>query len=256
MTRGPCWADKGAAPAGLPVAVGLVLVRAGAAAAGLAGGPAGRGAPLFSFQFPDAVWMRGESGDATVFARDQRAAARLRDRLMQPRGPAAAPSLGPLSPVDPPGDFVAGVRRILEYEAAGDAYQVNLSRRLTAAWAGEPAEIAALLRAAAPAPFATFIAEGSGAALFGNSPERFLALDADGARRDRPIKGTRPRGASPAGRRGGRSPRLRASAKDRAEHVMIVDLERNDPRARLPAGHRRGRRRWRGSSRCRPSITS
>jgi anthranilate/para-aminobenzoate synthase component I len=222
-----CWAEKGAAPPGLPVAVGWFSYELGRQLVGLSADPRAAGAPLFRFQFPDAVWMRGSSGDATIFARHQRAAVCLRDRLLQPRAPAAAPSLSPLSPLDAPADFVAGVHRILAYEAAGDAYQVNLSRRLTAAWAGEPAEIAALLRAAAPAPYATFIAEDSGAALFGNSPERFLALDADGFVETCPIKGTRPRGASPAEDQAAIAA-LRASAKDRAEHVMIVDLERND----------------------------
>ncbi|MES1157953.1 MAG: anthranilate synthase component I family protein, partial [Haliangium ochraceum] len=221
------WADKGAVPAGLPVAVGWLSYELGRRLVGLPADPRTAGAPLFSFQFPDAVWVRGDSGDATLLARDPRAAGRLRDRLLQPRGRALAPALGPLSPVDPPAAFVAGVRQILAYEAAGDAYQVNLSRRLTAAWSGEPAHIAALLRAAAPAPYATFIADGSGGALFGNSPERFLALDADGLVETRPIKGTRPRGASPAEDHAAIAA-LRASPKDRAEHVMIVDLERND----------------------------
>ncbi|MFL5305190.1 MAG: anthranilate synthase component I family protein [Polyangia bacterium] len=223
------WADKGGTPPGLPVAVGWFSYELGRRLLGLPADPRVAGAPLFSFQFPDAVWMREASGDATIFARDQRAAVRLRDRLLQSRGAGAgvAPSLSQLSPIDPPEEFVAGVRRILAYEAAGDAYQVNLSRRLTAEWAGEPAVIAALLRAAAPAPHATFIADGSGAALFGNSPERFLAVDTDGRVETCPIKGTRPRGASPAEDQAAIF-ELRASAKDRAEHVMIVDLERND----------------------------
>ncbi len=227
------WAEQGAAPPGLPVAVGWFSYELGRRLIGLPADPRAAGQPLFSFQFPDAVWMRGATGDAadptdaTILARDQRAAVRLRERLLQPREAAPAPSLGPLSPIDPPDDFVAGVRRILEYETAGDAYQVNLSRRLTAAWAGEPAEIAALLRAAAPAPYATYIADGSGGALFGNSPERFLAVDADGGVQTCPIKGTRPRGASPAEDMAAIAA-LRGSAKDRAEHVMIVDLERND----------------------------
>ena len=221
------WADKGAVPPGLPVAVGWFSYELGRRLVGLPADPRAAGAPLFSFQFPDAVWMRGASGDATIFGRDQRAAVRLRDRLLESRGAAVAPSLSPLSPVDPPADFLEGVRRILAYEVAGDAYQVNLSRRLTAAWAGEPADIAALLRAAAPAPHATFIADGSGAALFGNSPERFLAVDTDGRVETCPIKGTRPRGVSPSEDQAAIF-ELRASAKDRAEHVMIVDLERND----------------------------
>jgi para-aminobenzoate synthetase component I len=221
------WADGGAPPVGLPVAVGWFSYELGRRLVGLAADPRGAGQPLFSFQFPDAVWVRGEPGQATVFARDQPAAGRLRERLLQPAAPARAPSLGPLAPVDAPGGFLAGVQRILAYEAAGDAYQVNLSRRLTAAWSGEPAHVAALLRAASPAPHATFIAEASGAALFGNSPERFLALSPEGILETCPIKGTRPRGGSPAEDADALAA-LGASPKDRAEHVMIVDLERND----------------------------
>ncbi len=221
------WADQGTVPAGVPVAVGWFSYELGRRLVGLPADPRVAGEPLFSFQFPDAVWTLGQSRDATILARDQHAAAALRDRLLQPRDPAPAPLLGHLSPLDAPADFLAGVRRILAYEAAGDAYQVNLSRRLTAAWTGEPAHIAALLRAAAPAPYAIFMADGAGGALFGNSPERFLAMNADGVVETCPIKGTRPRGASPAEDHAAIAA-LRASDKDRAEHVMIVDLERND----------------------------
>jgi para-aminobenzoate synthetase component 1 len=104
-------------------------------------------------------------------------------------------------------------------------------------------ELAAALRERAPAPFGAFIAAADGGAwLVGNSPERFLALDGRGAVETRPIKGTRARDSSAGGlrptarARGGTgtlsgSPMreaLLASEKDRAEHVMIVDLERND----------------------------
>jgi anthranilate/para-aminobenzoate synthase component I len=128
-----------------------------------------------------------------------------------------------------PAVFLDGVRRILDYLQAGDAYQVNLSRRLRARFeAGDPLALAAALRARAPAPHAAFIADADGrGALIGNSPERFLSLDPDGVIETRPIKGTRPRGGSPAADRAAVA-ELLASPKDRAEHVMIVDLERND----------------------------
>ncbi|HVU50916.1 MAG TPA: anthranilate synthase component I family protein, partial [Polyangia bacterium] len=84
------------------------------------------------------------------------------------------------------------------------------------------------LRARAPAPFGAFLAAGDGAAaLVGNSPERFLALDGRGAVETRPIKGTRARARTAAGDEAARAA-LVGSPKDRAEHVMIVDLERND----------------------------
>src|SRR4029077_19744392 len=69
-------------------------------------------------------------------------------------------------------------------------------------------------------------ADGAGW-LLGNSPERFLAFNGDGRVETRPIKGTRPRHAEP-GADAAAAAALAASAKDRAEHVMIVDLERND----------------------------
>jgi para-aminobenzoate synthetase component 1 len=100
--------------------------------------------------------------------------------------------------------------------ARGDVYQVNLVQHLQAHFAGEPNELASCLRALRPLnprPFAT-----DSWAVVSASPELFLA------RRGRriwtmPIKGTRPRGAAAE---------LRTSEKDAAEHVMIVDLERND----------------------------
>ncbi len=67
----------------------------------------------------------------------------------------------------------------------------------------------------------------AGITIVGNSPERFLSLSCDGAVETRPIKGTRPRGADAAADRAA-AVDLSAAAKDRAEHVMIVDLERND----------------------------
>jgi para-aminobenzoate synthetase component 1 len=119
---------------------------------------------------------------------------------------------------------------VLEYLRAGDAYQVNLSRRLSATCTpapSAPVALAAALRARAPAPHAALIASADGdGALVGNSPERFLAVGTDGAVETRPIKGTRSRGDTPGA--DAASAALAASAKDRAEHVMIVDLERND----------------------------
>ncbi|HEY4395628.1 MAG TPA: anthranilate synthase component I family protein, partial [Polyangia bacterium] len=94
---------------------------------------------------------------------------------------------------------------------------------------GEPTALAAALRERAPAPHAAFLA-GAGAdalTILGNSPERFLSLGIDGTVETRPIKGTRPRGADTATDRQIAAELTRAP-KDRAEHVMIVDLERND----------------------------
>jgi para-aminobenzoate synthetase component 1 len=201
-------------------------------------------APL-EFHFHDAVWVRRAAGAATILARDEAAARRLRARLDQPAPaqPPVAAVLGALAPDHEARAYLDGARRVLEYLAAGDAYQVNLARRTSAAFEGAAVELAAALRERAPAPFGAFIAAAEGGAwLVGNSPERFLALDGRGAVETRPIKGTRARDSSDGGlrpterARGGTgtlsgSPMrdaLLASEKDRAEHVMIVDLERND----------------------------
>jgi para-aminobenzoate synthetase component 1 len=122
--------------------------------------------------------------------------------------------------------YAKAVLRIQERIAAGDLYQANLTHRLALERAGDPWRIYTELRRINPAPFAAFLETGE-LAVVGSSPERFLRVAPDGAIESRPIKGTRPRGATPA-----EDERLRAalaaSEKDRAENVMIVDLVRND----------------------------
>jgi len=125
------------------------------------------------------------------------------------------------------GSYEEAVRRALRYIQAGDIYQVNLSQRFQAPYAGDPYDLYLALRTLSPSPFAAFLRFPEFAVL-SSSPERFLRYDAaNRGIETRPIKGTRPRG------RDGESDRalaeeLRASAKDRAENLMIVDLERND----------------------------
>jgi para-aminobenzoate synthetase component 1 len=232
------WTASGAAPpAGVPAGVGGFSYDLGRALVGL---PAGAGQaeeaaawPGLEVHFHDAVWARGADGGATIFAHDAAAAQRLAEVLAAPApAPAGEPMrLGPLTADHPDDLFLDGVRRVLEYLRAGDAYQVNLSRRLSASCAPSAAAsvaLAAALRARAPAPHAALImAADGGGALVGNSPERFLSVDPDGVVETRPIKGTRSRGDTPAADAAAAAA-LRASAKDRAEHVMIVDLERND----------------------------
>jgi len=83
------------------------------------------------------------------------------------------------------------------------------------------------LRALSPAPFAAYLMCGEGRAVASASPERFLHLEADGRIQTRPIKGTRPRGATPE-EDADLADTLLTSDKDRAENLMIVDLLRND----------------------------
>ena len=119
------------------------------------------------------------------------------------------------------------VRRVVEYILAGDIFQANLSQRFTAPLpAGlTPFDLYRRLRALNPAPFAAYL-KLDDVVVASASPERFIALR-DGRVETCPIKGTRPRGATPAEDRV-LADELLASEKDRAENVMIVDLLRND----------------------------
>jgi len=122
--------------------------------------------------------------------------------------------------------YLAAVARCRGHILAGDVFEVCLTRRLEADLAVSPWRLYEVLRAANPAPFAAFVDAG-GVQVAGASPERFLRLDAERRAESRPIKGTRPRGADADADATLRAD-LAASAKDRAENVMIVDLVRND----------------------------
>ena len=121
--------------------------------------------------------------------------------------------------------YLRAVRRALDYVHAGDCFQVNIAQRLLAPLVEPPLDLYARLRQANAAPFAGYFDLGD-FVIASASPERFLCL-ANGAIETRPIKGTRPRGRT-AGEDQAQSAELAASAKDRAENVMIVDLLRND----------------------------
>jgi len=124
-------------------------------------------------------------------------------------------------------EYEAAVARIRDYIAAGDVYQVNVAQRFRASFGGAPLALYRRLRARSPAPFGTYLALGD-MTVASISPERFLRFDAaTRAAEARPIKGTRPRGATPA-EDAALAEALTASEKDRAENVMIVDLLRND----------------------------
>jgi len=122
-------------------------------------------------------------------------------------------------------DFMDRVRRAQEYIAAGDIYQVNLSHRFAAPWTGDPFAFYCALRRCSPAPHAAFLSL-NGRTILSSSPELFLEINGRQIR-TRPIKGTRPRHTDPA--IDARSAKeLIASPKERAELIMITDLERND----------------------------
>jgi para-aminobenzoate synthetase component 1 len=123
------------------------------------------------------------------------------------------------------GGYVATVERVREYIAAGDVFQVNLSQRFTARGHPEALDLYLRLKAQSPAPFAAFLRWGD-LAVISASPEWFYQTRGN-LIVTRPIKGTRPRGQGPDDD-ARLAAELRASAKDRAELTMIVDLERND----------------------------
>lgn len=164
-------------------------------------------------------------GDPVLEAEARLTAARKRREPSPPetgRLAAGAVSGHPSGP-----GFVAAVRRAVERIRQGEIYQVNLCRRLDAAL---PAErlwpLWRRLRAASPADHGAFLDLGEGRAVLSVSPELFLAVR-NGVVETRPIKGTRPRGATPREDRA-LARELAESAKDRAELAMIVDVARND----------------------------
>lgn len=121
--------------------------------------------------------------------------------------------------------YLQMIAQAIEYVHAGDCFQVNIAQRLLTPARFAPLELYARLRECNPAPFAGYFDLG-GHALLSASPERFMRLRCREVE-TRPIKGTRPRGQTFAEDQR-RADELLASAKDRAENVMIVDLLRND----------------------------
>jgi len=144
---------------------------------------------------------------------------------------AAPPEILPLPALtgwdeDAPQQFLDGVARIHEHLYAGDIFQVNLSRAWRARFAQPPApaSLYAVLRQANPAPFAGLLQQ-PGWAVASSSPERLVQVRG-GVAQTRPIAGTRPR--LPGDDELARIRELSAHPKERAEHVMLIDLERND----------------------------
>ncbi|HEX8070811.1 MAG TPA: anthranilate synthase component I family protein [Pyrinomonadaceae bacterium] len=122
-------------------------------------------------------------------------------------------------------EFERAVERIKEHIAAGDCYQAVLSQRLTAAVSAAPLAVYRALRATNPSPYMFFLRLGA-EAIVGASPE--MLVRCRGAELEyRPIAGTRPRGADEAADEA-LAAELRADAKEVAEHMMLVDLGRND----------------------------
>jgi len=122
-------------------------------------------------------------------------------------------------------EYIRTVEKAKEYIKKGDIYQVNLSQRFEADLTTEPYELYLRLREFSPAPFSSYLNFGS-CAVISSSPERFL-MKKGSYIETRPIKGTRARSSDPLMDEFNRNELIK-SYKDRAEHIMIVDLERND----------------------------
>ena len=122
-------------------------------------------------------------------------------------------------------DFEADVDRIRDYIHAGDAFQVVLSQRLSVPLGRDPLDVYRALRSLNPSPYLFFL-ELDGISLIGSSPE-VLVRAGQGSVTVRPIAGTRPRGATEA-EDDARAEELLLDPKERAEHLMLVDLGRND----------------------------
>ncbi len=124
-----------------------------------------------------------------------------------------------------PEDYVSMVERAKDYIEAGDIFQVVLSQRFTAPFELPPLELYRALRRVNPSPFLYFL-DMPGFAVVGSSPE-ILVRVRDGEVTVRPIAGTRPRGADSRTDEAAATSLL-ADPKERAEHLMLLDLGRND----------------------------
>ena len=143
---------------------------------------------------------------------------------VQPLTIEASPALPPATSTYPDARFQADVSRIKDYIAAGDTFQTVLSRRLDLT-APDPFLTYRYLRALNPAPYLYFL-QCDDIHVIGSSPEILVRVE-DGEVTLRPIAGTRPRGATPE-EDAALATELAADPKERAEHLMLVDLGRND----------------------------
>jgi anthranilate synthase component 1 len=125
-----------------------------------------------------------------------------------------------------PEEFVRAVERAKEYIRAGDVFQVVLSQRFESDFSGDPLDFYRCLRFINPSPYMFCLKFGADFALVGSSPEMHVRLIGD-AVEIRPLAGTRPRGAT-SEQDEKNAAELLADPKERAEHIMLVDLARND----------------------------
>jgi anthranilate synthase component I len=173
---------------------------------------------------PDASSLRQRYDEAA--ARIDRIAASLQGPPALT--PLATHSAGPVPAFESTrtkAEYENDVERIREYIRSGDAYQVVISQRLTVPLDRDPFDLYRVLRSVNPSPYLYYL-ELDGITLVGSSPEVMVRLE-DGNVTVRPIAGTRPRSRDEA-RDGELAAELLADEKERAEHLMLVDLGRND----------------------------
>ena len=125
-----------------------------------------------------------------------------------------------------PGDYESAVEKAKEYIKAGDAFQIVLSQRLTAETTAHPFDVYRTLRVVNPSPFMFYLRQGPELSLVGSSPEIMVRVEGDKIT-IRPLAGTRRRGQTEE-EDDRLAAELIADPKERAEHIMLVDLGRND----------------------------
>jgi len=193
--------------------------------------PPGPGPMAQAVRIPAALIHERTSGQGWIVAEreSEPLIAQIQLDLAQVRGAVATPSTLLQAGIeeDPPQDYLEAVERALEYIAAGDVYQANLSRGWRARLNPDvrPFHLYQRLRQTNPGPFCA-LAVLEDLAIVSSSPERLISVK-DGWAATRPIAGTRPRGADSASDRD-LARELHGHPKERAEHVMLIDLERND----------------------------
>lgn len=170
------------------------------------------------------IVVHGEGG----FSRATAIRAQLRgmDVATSPSAGAGAGRTVPLHSRTSPPAFMAGVETILEHIRAGDIFQGVLSQRFEAELDGDPLDLYRVLRETNPSPYMYFLKLGPEHAVLGSSPEVLVSLEGRRAM-TRPLAGTRPRGTS-SETDNANARELLEDAKELAEHVMLVDLARND----------------------------
>ncbi len=214
------------------------------------------GLPDIDLFFPGVLIRCDLENETAVVAERESTCAHADDgwtgRIVQALSAAAGPAVAPVHGDDLPvfdsnfsrRDYQAVVARTREYVFAGDIFQANVSQRLDVCYTLPSLHLYATLRTVNPSPFAGYLHMGS-YELISSSPERLVDLRPDGWAETRPIAGTRPRGGTEGdhsqqaagggviGVAPGRGDEdlageLNLDPKERAEHIMLVDLERND----------------------------